>query len=74
MKPNQSSSSLRIRSDKPIVNDGNSISKYIKNVSITNKATAYEYLRRLTSFKNFISNAFDALTVDELIKRIRECN
>ncbi|MFZ0327780.1 MAG: hypothetical protein WBP64_11050 [Nitrososphaeraceae archaeon] len=56
-----------------LVSHSNIISKYIKNVSITNKATAYEYLRRLTSFKNFISNAFDALTVDELIRR-RECN
>ena len=73
MKPNQSSSSLRIRSDKPILNDGNSISKYIKNVSIMNKATAYAYLRRLASFRTFISNAFN-LTVDELIKRIREGN
>jgi hypothetical protein len=73
MKPNQSSSSLRIRSDKPIVNDGNSISKYIKNVSIMNRATAYAYLRRLASFRTFISNAFN-LTVDEHIKRIREGN
>ena len=37
-----------------------------------NKSTADEYLRRLTSFKNFISNAFDGLTVDELIIKIKE--
>ena len=39
-----------------------------------NKATAYIYLRRLISFRNFISNTFGALTVDELIKRIGEGN
>ncbi|MFZ0326212.1 MAG: hypothetical protein WBP64_14075 [Nitrososphaeraceae archaeon] len=38
-----------------------------------NKSTAYVYLRRLTSFRNFISNTFN-LTTDELIKRIREGN
>ena len=39
-----------------------------------NKATAYAYLRRLTSFENFISSASDGLTVDELIRRFREGN
>lgn len=58
------------RRDKPLINRIDVISKYIKNVSIMNKSTADEYLRRLTSFKNFISNAFDGLTVDELIIRI----
>ncbi|MGC2426985.1 MAG: hypothetical protein WA421_08120, partial [Nitrososphaeraceae archaeon] len=37
-----------------------------------NKSTADVYLRRLTSFKNFISNAFDALTVDKIIIKIKE--
>ena len=60
------------RSSKPLINRIDVISKYIKNVSIMNKSTADVYLRRLTSFKNFISNAFDRLTVDELITRIKE--
>jgi hypothetical protein len=38
-----------------------------------NKTTAYVYLRRLTSFKSFISNAL-YLTLDELIKRIKDGN
>ena len=67
------STSLPIqRSSKPLINRIDVISKYVKNVSIMNKSTADEYLRRLTSFKNFTSNAFDGLTVDELIIRIKE--
>ena len=67
------STSLPIqRSSKPLINHIDVISKYVKNVSIMNKSTADAYLRRLTSFKNFISNAFDGLTVDELIIRIKE--
>ena len=53
------SASLPIqRSSKPLINRIDVISKYIKNISIMNKSTADEYLRRLTSFKNFISNTF----------------
>jgi integrase len=37
-----------------------------------NKSTADEYFRRLTSFKIFISNVFDGLTVDELIIKIKQ--
>jgi integrase len=67
------STSLQLqRSSKPLINCIDMISKYIKNVSIMNKSIADECLRRLTSFKNFISNAFDGLTVDELIIRIKE--
>jgi hypothetical protein len=32
------------------------------------------FSQKLTSFKNFISNMFDALTTDKLISRIREGN
>jgi integrase len=35
-----------------------------------NESTAYVYLRRLTSFKNFISTAFD-LHIDELLEEIK---
>jgi integrase len=67
--------SLPIRqSSPPLINNSSAISKYVKNVSIMNKTTAYVYLRRLISFKNFLSDAFDGLTVDELIMRIREGN
>ena len=70
--PNHSSSLPIQRSSRPLINRSDVISKYIKNVSIMNKSTAYVYLRRLTSFRNFISNAFDGLTIDELIIRIKE--
>jgi len=36
------------------------------------KATAYAYSRRLASFENFLSTAFGALTVDKLIRRIKQ--
>ena len=36
------------------------------------KATAYAYSRRLASFENFLSIVFGALTVDKLIRRIKE--
>ena len=38
-----------------------------------NKSTAYVYLTRLTSFKGFISSAFN-LQIDDLIKKIKEGN
>src|SRR6266516_5732405 len=37
-----------------------------------NELTADAYLRRLSSFGNFVSNAFNGLTVDELINRLIE--
>ena len=43
------------RAVRLLINDSDAISKYIKNVSIMSKSTAYVYLRRLASFKNFIS-------------------
>jgi hypothetical protein len=69
---NHSTSPPIQRSNKPLINHIDVISKYVKNVSIMNKSTADEYLGRLTSFKNFISNAFVGLTVDELIIKIKE--
>ena len=36
-----------------------------------NKSTAYIYFTRLTSFKSFISSAFN-LRIDDLITRIKE--
>jgi len=36
------------------------------------KATAYAYSRRLASFENFLSTAFGALTIDKLIRRIKQ--
>jgi integrase len=67
------STSLPIqRSSRPLINRSDVISKYIKNVGIMNKSTAYVYLKRLASFRKFISSAFDGLTIDELIIRIKE--
>jgi integrase len=51
--------------------DSSAISKYIKNISTMNKSTAYMYFTRLSSFKSFISSAFN-LQIDVLIKRIKE--
>ena len=70
--PNDSSSLPIQRSSRPLINRSDVISKYIKNVGVMNKSTAYVYLRRLTSFRKVISNAFDGLTIDELIIRIKE--
>jgi integrase len=72
MTVNRSSLSIQ-QGSKALTSDSNTISKYIKNVSTINKTTAYVYLRRLTSFKSFISNAL-YLTLDELIKRIKDGN
>jgi flagellar hook assembly protein FlgD len=72
MTVNRSSLSSQ-HGSKALTSDSNTISKYIKNVSTMNKTTAYVYLRRLTSFKSFISNAYN-LTVDELNKRIKDGN
>jgi integrase len=72
MTINRSSLSIQ-QGSKALTSDSNTISKYIKNVGTMNKTTAYVYLRRLASFKSFISNAYN-LTVDELIKRIKDDN
>ena len=72
MTVNRSSLSIQ-QGSKALTSDSNTISKYIRNVSTMNKTTAYVYLRRLTTFKSFVSNAFN-LTVDELIKRIKDGN
>ena len=61
------------RSDKPLINRIDVISKYVKNVSNMSKSTADEYLTRLTSFKSFISSEFN-LQIDDLIKKIKEGN
>src|SRR6476620_1974322 len=50
--------------------DSNAISRYIKNIRTMNKSTAYIYFTRLTSFKSFISSAFN-LRIDDLITRIK---
>jgi hypothetical protein len=50
---------------------GNAIDKYVKNIDAMNKATAYEYYSRLTSFRNFVTNDYKT-TVDNLIIRIIE--
>ncbi|MGN6633102.1 MAG: hypothetical protein ACTHKP_12830, partial [Nitrososphaeraceae archaeon] len=65
-------SSLSIQQGKALTSDSNAVSNYIKNVRTMNKTTAYVYLRRLATFKSFISSTPNALTVDELIKRIKE--
>ena len=45
--------------------------KYIRNIRAMNKATAYEYHFRLTTFQNFITNDYKT-TLDNLIMEIRE--
>ena len=69
---NHSSSLPTQQSIKLLINNSDAVSKYIKNVSIMSKATAYAYSRRLASFENFLSTAFGALAVDKLIRRIKE--
>jgi integrase len=48
------------------------ISKYIRNVNIMNKSTAFEYLTRLNFFKAFIKRKFGFSSVDTIIKRIKK--
>ena len=69
---NHSSSLPTQQSIRLLINNSDAVSKYIKNVSIMSKATAYAYSRRLASFENFLSTAFGALTVDKLIRRIKQ--
>lgn len=45
--------------------------KYIRNIRAINKATAYKYHFRLTTFQNFITNDYKT-TLDNLIMEIRE--
>jgi integrase len=47
------------------------LDKYITNIRAMNKATAYEYYLRLTTFQNFIMNDYK-ITLDNLIIGIRE--
>jgi len=49
----------------------NVMDKYIRNIRAMNKATAYEYYFRLTTFQNFITNDYKT-TLDNLIMGIRE--
>src|SRR6478735_11194012 len=69
---NHSSSLPTQQSIELLINNSDAVSKYIKKVSIMSKATAYAYSRRLASFENFPSTVFGALTVDKLIRRIKE--
>jgi hypothetical protein len=69
---NHSSSLPTQQSIRLLINNSDAVSKYIKNVSIMSKATAYAYSRRLASFENFLSTAFGTLAVDKLIRRIKE--
>src|SRR6185437_10644516 len=70
MTVNHSSLSIQLGRRIP-ASDSSAISKYIKNISTMNKSTAYMYFTRLSSFKSFISSAFN-LQIDVLIKRIKE--
>src|SRR6478672_13669657 len=70
MTVNHSSLSIQLGRRIP-ASDRSAISKYIKNISTMNKSTAYMYFTRLSSFKSFISSAFN-LQIDVLIKRIKE--
>jgi integrase len=45
--------------------------KYIRNIRAMNKATAYEYHFRLTTFQNFVTNDYKT-TLDNLIMKIKE--
>src|SRR5438094_4040287 len=49
----------------------NVMDKYITNIRAMNKATAYEYYFRLTTFQNFITNDYKT-TLDNLIMEIIE--
>ena len=70
MTADQSSLSIQQGCWTP-ASDSNAISRYIKNIRTMNKSTAYIYFTRLTSFKSFISSAFN-LRIDDLITRIKE--
>jgi integrase len=52
--------------------DIDTIDNYIQNISIMNKATAYEYLRRLNDFAVFVVREYDSLTVDDLITKVKK--
>ena len=55
---------------KPVTSR-NSITKYIKNISIMSNSTANEYYARLTIFEIFVSAEYNT-TVDDIIKKIKE--
>lgn len=49
------------------------IATYIKNVSPMSKSTAYQYLRRLNNFNEFIVNQYgNRLSIDDLIAKVKD--
>ncbi|HJT48092.1 MAG TPA: site-specific integrase, partial [Nitrososphaeraceae archaeon] len=58
--------------------EGTALDKYIRNIRVMNKRTAYEYYRRLISFQDFVINRYNAdiksrtkNALDNIIAKIR---
>ena len=74
------SQSTKVQNSNTITNDDspyhatsyNALEKYIRNIQAMNKATAYEYKFRLTTFAQFISNSYNNITLDHLITKLRK--
>jgi len=74
------SQSTKVHNSNTITNDDspycatsyNVLEKYIRNIQAMNKATAYEYKFRLTTFAQFISNGYNNITLDHLITKLRK--
>jgi integrase len=61
-----------INKKKNYSTDKDTIENYIQNISIMNKSTAYEYLRRLNDFAVFLAKEYDSLRVDDLIIKLKK--
>ena len=74
------SQSTKVHNSNTINNDDspyratsyNALEKYIRNIQAMNKATAYEYQFRLTTFARFISNGYNNITLDHLITKLKK--
>jgi integrase len=72
-KTRSSITATRFHSDNLLSGDyDNAITRYITDVTVMSKSTAYEYLRRLNNFKLFVDAKYDYTTLDSLIVKIKE--
>jgi hypothetical protein len=69
---NSINASFQNDNESSTYNEDKTISKYIRNVITMNRQTAYAYLRRLNTFKNFILNEHDGLSIDAFLEAIKE--
>lgn len=69
-RPQEKAAIQAVQTLSSSIGSSNVMDKYIRNIRVMNKATAYEYYFRLTTFQNFITNDYKT-TLDNLIIGIK---